>query len=94
METKKVSLSAKVRFLEDHETGLSDGNRRLQKHLVCLSVYKERWKPRKSGDKRATNDTKVELANLKEIMSAPEYWAQSDWVVMPSAIEDLSRTKH
>lgn len=66
----KVEIFAKLRDLEHHETGFTDGNRHLHHQFVDFKVTKERQVAPGFYDKKAVPDAQVQPANVKEPMWA------------------------
>lgn len=63
LEITEGKLSAKVRVLENHESGLSGTNLPLQLHLAVLKVDKKHCEALESDYKKFLTDSKVKPPN-------------------------------
>lgn len=51
--------------MEDHERGLTDENQRLRHQLVVIHLDKDRCEAREPEYKKAVNDARMEIDNIK-----------------------------
>lgn len=89
LEVTKVDLSANVHLLEVHDRALIIEVHRLQQQVVVLNFDNKRREARRSTEKRAVTDAKVELAIVKEAMLALEEQWLIDRLLVLSVFKDL-----